>query len=68
MMKILKHKETHMGRVFMRQDQMRKVYANHVIKPDMKIMFEDKEKKSVTWRALDFTEDGPRMDQFCCKF
>ena len=55
-------------RVLMRRDKILKVCANHVIKPDMTIDFrsDDKDRKHLTWRAVDYTEE-PKLEQFCCK-
>ena len=52
----------------MRRDKILKVCANHVIKPDMTIDFrsDDKDRKHLTWRAVDYTEE-PKLEQFCCK-
>ena len=56
-------------RVVMRRDQIHKVCANHYITPDIKVSYkeDDKEKKLLTWRALDFSDDEQNVEFFCCK-
>ena len=54
----------------MRREQIHKVCANHYITTDMSIKYreDDKDKKYLTWRALDFTDDEQRIEQFCCRY
>ena len=68
--KILRSQENNHMRIVMRRDQIHKVCVNHYITSDIKVSYkeEDPEKKLLTWRALDFSDDEQNVEIFCCKF
>ncbi|KAK2142022.1 hypothetical protein LSH36_1004g00081 [Paralvinella palmiformis] len=68
-MKILHNEQTDTVRILMRRDQLLKVCANHRIKADMDIDYKDSsDTKTLTWRATDYTDEVPRLEQYCCRF
>jgi E3 SUMO-protein ligase RanBP2 len=68
-MKILHNEQTDTVRILMRRDQVLKVCANHRIKADMDIDYKDSsDTKTLTWRATDYTDEVPRLEQYCCRF
>ncbi|KAK2144531.1 hypothetical protein LSH36_748g00018, partial [Paralvinella palmiformis] len=68
-MKILHNEQTDTVRILMRLDQVLKVCANHCIKADMDIDYKDSsDTKTLTWRATDYTDEVPRLEQYCCRF
>lgn len=65
-LKILQHKQTKNIRVLMRRDQVLKLCANHAIAGDMKLT--EINPKSVTWMAVDFSEDQARSELLLARF
>ena len=67
--KILHNEQEGTVRILMRRDQVLKVCANHRIKADIAVDYKDSsDKKTLTWRATDYTDEEPRLEQFCCRF
>lgn len=68
-LKILFNESTIRARILMRREQVHKVCANHYIKPDMTVEKKSPEDvKVLTWKAVDCSDEEPRLEQFCCKF
>lgn len=68
-LKILFNESTARARILMRREQVHKVCANHYIRPDMVVEKKSPEDvKILTWKAVDCSDEEPRLEQFCCKF
>jgi hypothetical protein len=50
----------------MRQEQTLVIRANHYIKPDTVITV--KSPKFLQWRAIDYTEEKPRLEEYLVQF
>ena len=62
-LKILKSRDTDRIRLLMRRDTIFKVCLNQYITKDMKLELKD-DKKSITWSAIDYSEDSPTPEIF----
>ena len=66
--KILEDEENSRVRIVMRREQVFKVCANHLITEDMEINErEDMKGNVLTWRAMDYSDDEGRLEQFCLR-
>ncbi len=54
--KVLKHKATGKVRLLMRRDQVLKICVNHYVTPALVAGFKEKDSKSWTWAAQDYSD------------
>jgi hypothetical protein len=56
MIKVLKHTATGKVRLLMRRDQVLKICVNHYVTPALVAGFKEKDSKSWTWAAQDYSD------------
>ena len=66
--KILKHEASNRVRLLMRRDQVLKICLNHGLSPALVSMFKEKDAKSWTWVAQDFSEGELTTMTFALRF
>lgn len=65
---ILHNETSGKTRLVMRRDQVLKVCANHIIRPEMKLDNMPKVANAFLWAAADFSENEVFNEKFCIKF
>ena len=67
--KLLRHKNTKMGRLVMRRDTILKIAANHALTKGMKLDDSRSSMRTLAWTALaDVSDDEPVQSMFAAKF
>ena len=66
--KILKHEATGRIRLLMRRDQVLKICLNHALNSSVLAMFKEKDAKSWTWAAQDFSDGELTTMTFALRF
>eukprot|EP00911_Craspedida_sp_UC1_P002136 UC1_evm1s1643 len=67
--KILEHKETKKVRLVHRREHVLKVAANHLIRPDIKLVSPEGREDMLSWIAHDIAdEDDTGMHKFLIRF
>lgn len=55
-------------RLLMRRDQVLKICANHMLRPDMELTAMPNNKKAWCWFANDFADEQVKLEKFCIRF
>jgi len=66
--KVLKHKASGKVRLLMRRDQVLKICLNHYVNPQIVSSFKEKDTKSWTWAAQDFSDGELTSMTFALRF
>ena len=66
--KILRHKQTGKVRLLMRREQVLKICLNHYVNPALVAAFKEKDTKSWTWAAQDFSDGELTSMTFALRF